>query len=144
MNESETVERANAFVTALETFAVAHPFVTAWGAAWVLSWLATAFFKKPIRALAPDAWDAWAVRAFDVLAAGVTSALLLMLLHLPLAWLVVAASIIGLSSPLGYFVLSAAACWKWPALRRFLTLGELAPETDPSEDTEQLSPGDTK
>jgi hypothetical protein len=135
MNESESVARANAFVTALEAFAVAHPFITAWAAAWVLSWLVTWTFKKPIRALLPDEWDAWGVRAFDVHVAGVAAFVLLKLLHIPVAWLVVAAGIIGFSSPIGYFLLSAAACWKWPGLRRYLTLRELAPDPAPAEDT---------
>jgi hypothetical protein len=134
MNETESVARANAFVTAIEAFAVAHPFITASAAAWVLSWLVTWTLRQPIRALMPNDWDAWGVRAFDVLVAGAAAFVLLKLLQIPIAWLIVAAAIVGFSSPLGYFLLSAAICWKWPGLRKYLTLRELAPDP-PTDDT---------
>jgi hypothetical protein len=133
MNETATIARASSFFGEVEKFAHAHPFVASWIAATILSWLLTALFKKPIRALLPDSWDDWGVMAFDVLVAFSASFGLLTLLDIPLAWLWVCALLIGAASPFEYQAFVGLVCWKLPRLRKYLTLGALAPVPDPTD-----------
>ena len=47
---------------------------------------------------------------------------------------------IGGSSPVAYFLLSELLCWKWPNLRAYLSLRELAPDTDTNDQTKGPTP----
>lgn len=141
MHEStKHVTEANEFFNALQAFALAHPFWTAIVASILLSWVLTLMFKKPIRFIGPDAWDAWNVRFFDFLVAGVAAFFLLRLLEIPLAWCVVCALGVGGLSPVAYAIFAGAICWKWPGARKYLSLGELLPEPVSDETGDDLPP----
>lgn len=141
MNEQQTISKASEITTALEAYAHAHPVIFSAAIAIVLSWFVTGLFKKPIRALLPDAWDAWGVRAFDCVVAGLAAFYLFKKAATgagsegwPLEWRVIGSMLVGFGSPTVYGVLAWAICSKFPSARRFLTLSELEnePHTPPA------------
>jgi hypothetical protein len=91
--------------------------------AWVVSWVLTVAFRPILRHVLPDGIERHVIRLFDVVVAFLV--VLDMWPHDHAHWW---AAGIGGASPFAYFALSEALCWKWPNLRRFLSLRELAIE----------------
>lgn len=108
-----------------EAFIVTHPYVVAIAVALLASWVITAAFKKPLRALLPDAWQDWCIRTFDC-AVAVGIALKMWPGDHAVYW----ALLIGFGSPISYAAVAGALIWKWPALEKYLTLRELSSSED--------------
>lgn len=125
MIEQQQVTKANEFATAFETFLTAHPVVTCIALAWVVSWVIT-ITARPFLTFVRDELERHVVRLFDVLIATAAAALMW-----PGDHIVVWALAIGGSSPIAYLLLSEALCWKWPGLRKYLSLREFT--TEPQE-----------
>jgi hypothetical protein len=116
----EHLDKATAAANWFEAF-IQHASVMSILLALVGSWCATAAFKMPIRALIAPAWQGWTIRMFDVVVA-----LAICAATWPNDWRFVWAFVIGFASPIVYFLLAALACWKFPALKPYLSLRELA------------------
>ncbi len=128
---NEQVTKANEYASAFEAFITAHPVITCIALAWVVSWVLTITFRPVIRAIFPDNVERHFVRVFDVLIAGLVAFDMWPNDH-ALWW----AAGIGGTSPVAYLALSDLLCWKWPGLRKHLSLREFAGDSE-SEDKPQ-------
>jgi hypothetical protein len=144
MDPQQQIEKASGIATALTAFAHAHPLITIVIVAIVVSWMATSIFKHILRRMLPDDIQDDVIRLFDCAVAGVFAFWMWPGDPAHLAWRVAAAIFAAGGSPLAYFLLAEAACWKWPGLRKFLTLRELTvkpdPETETGDDTGAIPP----
>lgn len=132
----EHLEKLNQGANFFEAFLRDHPVVAALLLAAVISWSLTAVLKPWI----PNGPSkARTLRTFDVLAAGIVGALMLWG-HVEWRLLVGLSLFIGGGSPFGYFLASEALCWKWPKLRRFISLRELSPEPEGDEASSDADP----
>ena len=122
----QTVAQANEYASAFEAFIVAHPVVTCIALAWVVSWVVTVTARPFLKAVLPDHIERHVIRLFDVVIA--TFAVFEMWPNDHALWWALG---IGGSSPIAYFALSELLCWKWPTLRKYLSLRELEPESTP-------------
>lgn len=126
---NDQLDKTNAYASWFESFLHDHPISSAFAIAFVASWVLTAFVK-PWLSKGPN--FARTVRSIDcVIAAAIAS----LLLHGQFGWRWITglSLLIGGSSPFVYWLLAAGACWKWPGLRRYLSLRELAPESSPDD-----------
>lgn len=128
---------ANTYASAFEAFITEHPIVMCIALAWVVSWVVTVTVRPFIKALLPDHIERHFVRLFDVLLAGAAA-----LVMWPEEHGVIWAMAIGGSSPIAYFALSEAVCWKWPQFRKYLSLRDLSPDvlTDETGDDDGAVP----
>jgi hypothetical protein len=135
----DELDKINLGANFIEAFLRDHPIVAALLLAAVVSWTLTAAVKPWVE---DGPTKARKLRTFDVVVAGVVGAVMLWG-HVDLRLLVGLSLFIGGGSPFGYFMFTEALCWKWPKLRRFLSLRELAPESvgdDASSDADPPVP----
>lgn len=115
-------------VTFAEAFLHDFPILSAILIAMLASWALTAAVKPWWPPLRPR--KRLELRLFDVVVAGV---LFTIAAWDSLSWKVLlsVALLVGAGSPFGYYGVTELLCWKWPSLRRFLSLKELcAPDGD--------------
>lgn len=125
----EHLDKATAAANWFEAF-IRHASVMSILLALIGSWCATAAFKKPIRALIPVEWQSWSIRTFEVLVA-----MAIVARTWPNSWRLDWAFVIGFASPVIYFLLASLLCWKFPSLKPYLSLRELASDDNiPSGD----------
>lgn len=126
---NEQLDKINQGANFFEEFIRVHPLVSAMIAATVLSWVLTAAIK-PWMLRGPN--RARNLRTLDVALAAIAAALMMRQL-LEWRWLICFALLVGGASPFLYWAWSEALCWKFPKARRFLTLSELGPESDSTD-----------
>lgn len=137
---NDQISKASEYASAFEAFIGAHPTVISIVLAFVISWGLTAGLASLLRVLLPDNIERALIRLFDIAVAALVA-----FYTWPGAHAVWWALAIGVSSPFGYLALSELLIWKWPALRKHLSLRELAAEPDPETgDDTRTPPGDTK
>jgi hypothetical protein len=130
MNPADQISFLNAWASAAAAFAHDYPTITVMVIATICSWTLTAAIRgwiphRPRRALI--------VRTLDcAIAFGL--ALFMLWGLLPPRVLVGVSLLIGSGSPTIYWLLSSALCWKWPGLKKWLSLRELGPDPEPSND----------
>lgn len=135
----EHLDKATAAATWFESF-IQHASVMSIVLSLLGSWFATAFFKIPIRWWSEPARHAFYIRAVDI-----AVAFALCLITWPNEWGFVWAFVIGFGSPVIYWLLASAVCWKFPKLKPFLSLRELASDDSPvTGDDTHVPPGDTQ
>lgn len=121
--------KVNEYASWFTAFLHDQPIVVALLLAAVISWTLTAA-AKPWVADGPK--KKRNLRTLDVCIAALVSAILLFG-HVDWRLLIGLSLFIGGGSPFGYFLFSEAMCWKWPSLRKYLSLRELAPDPDPTD-----------
>lgn len=131
---TEEVEKASALATAIEAFAHAHPLIASLIAAIVASWMATSIFKHILRALLPDHIQNECIRLFDCAVAGVAAWFVWPGEPSDTAWRAITAICAAGGSPLLYWAVTEAVCWKFPSARKFFTLRELDPDQTTDKD----------
>lgn len=115
--DSQILDQVNGAASWFETFIQAHPVVTCWALAWVVSWVVTIAFRPVLQYLLPDQVERHVVRLFDCVVAFFV--VFDMWPHDFAHWWAMG---IGFASPFGYFAFSELLCWKWPGLRPRLSL----------------------
>ena len=129
------ITKANEYASAFEAFLTAHPIVIAIVTAIVCSWTLTAALKPWFPSGPKRARN---LRTADCLIAAAIAAIML---HGLFTWQLLfgLCLLIGSGSPFAYWIVSELLCWKWPQLRKYLALRELAnvesAEMPPPEDT---------
>lgn len=128
---NDVINQASENASALEAFVRDHTIIAAIIVATVCSWALTAAIKGWI---STGPRKALAVRTIDCAIAGVLAAIML---HDQFAWHILTGVclLIGSGSPFAYWILSELVCWKWPGLRKYLALRELAPDPTPADET---------
>ena len=128
---NEHLDQATAAATWFEAF-IQHASVMSILLAILGSWAATALFKIPLRILFAGRWSVFVIRLFD---AGVAFAICAA--TWPNDWRWVWAFVVGVGSPGVYWLLAALLCWKWPSLKPYVALRELASDdlNSPSGDS---------
>lgn len=134
MNTQQALEGAHKYASEFEKFIVTYPLVTCIALAWVVSWVLTVTARPFLKAIFPDHLERHFIRVFDV-----AIAFLVVWDMWPGTFAHWWALGIGGASPFAYFALSEVLCWKWPGLRKYLSLRELAdadhdfPKTKPKD-----------
>jgi hypothetical protein len=142
---NEQLDRISQGANFIESFLRDHPIVAALLLAAAISWSLTAAIKPWV---ADGKNKKRNLRTFDVVVAAIVGAVMLWG-HVDWRLNVGLSLFIGGGSPFGYFMFTEALCWKWPSLRRYLSLRELAPEPDSvgdesSADADPPVPPDSK
>lgn len=138
---NDHVEEANALAAGIEAFITLHPIVFAWIVATIGSWVLTSLSRLWV-AKGPNRKRN--LQTLDV-AIAASLAALMMFGHADWRVLLGVSLTIGGLSPFAYFGFSELLCWKWPQLRKYLSLREFTTPAsdDSSSDHEQLTE-DTK
>lgn len=139
MNTTDQISWLDGTATAAAALIHAHPILTAILVATVCSWTLTAAIKGWIPA---GPRRALKVRTLDCVIAFVIAVFLLSGL-VPWKLLLGVSLLIGSGSPFAYWGASELLCWKWPQLRKYLALSELAPALPDPPDASDSPNGET-
>lgn len=136
MDPTSVIGSANTWAGAFTQFVNSHPMAVAVILAFVISWGLTAALASILRALLPDAIERSVIRIVDILIAFIVA-----LFNWPTEPAIWWALAIGVSSPFGYALVTWVICWKWPTLKPYLSLRELAePDVHPTSTTKPEDP----